>query len=49
MLKRWVEREFLKASAATGALIVHGADLALLRSKSIPLSKPQTGSDKSLM
>ena len=50
MLKKMGRREFLKASAATGALLSMAPHLALAQEpKSIPLSKPQTGSDKSLM
>ena len=50
MLKKMGRREFLKASAAAGALLSMAPGLSLAQvPKSIPLSKPQTGSDKSLM
>ena len=49
-VKRMGQREILKALATTGALLSMAPHRAIAQEpKSIPLSKPQTGSDKSLM
>ncbi len=50
MEKKLSRREFLKASAATGAILCMTPTIGLAQeAKSIQLSKPQTGSGNSLM
>jgi hypothetical protein len=50
MEKKLSRREFLKASAATGAILCMTPTVALAQeAKSIQLSKPQPGSGSSLM
>lgn len=50
MEKKLSRREFLKASAATGAILCMTPTISLAQeAKSIQLSKPQTGSGNSLM
>jgi SagB-type dehydrogenase family enzyme len=50
MLKKMSRRDFIMASAATGALFSMAPQMAFAQEpKTITLSKPQTGSDKTLM